>query len=151
MNPGVGCAGPVAGMPPVQAEAIAVRLARASDRVVLPRLVAFGLPPWRDPCKALAIDRAALAASLRRLPARGLLLAAEQQARPVGFIQVLVRPDPAGGGPLAQVARILVLRDEPAPAIVRALLAAARRRLRARGCVRLTCGAWWAMATSPWW
>jgi hypothetical protein len=143
-------------------DAISARDAQPGDATALvllaPRLVALGLPPWRDPRKALAIGIEAIGRGLAFPRAdAGVLVAEDLIESPVGFLHVQTARHRLTRERYAQVASVVVVRGRLAGATGRALFDAAKAWTRARGLSGLAFAAWWAMqcrvapdrATSP--
>lgn len=62
-------------------------------RAVMPRLVEFGPPAWREAAQLTATDVAVLLESLRAPTAQRRVLLAEQQGRPQGLLHLTVNTD----------------------------------------------------------
>lgn len=131
-------------------DAISIRAAQPTDAAALasmaPRLIALGLPPWRDPRKALAIGIEAIGCCLAA-PREGavLFVADDLLESPLGFIHVLATRNRLTRKCCAQVASILVARGRLAGATGRALFDAAKTWTRERELPGPAIAAWWAM------
>ena len=131
-------------------DAINARTAQPTDEASLasmgPRLVALGLPPWRDPRKALATGIEAIGCCLAAPRENALLLVAEDLLEsPLGYIHVLAARSRLTRERYAQVASIVVVRERLAGATGWVLFDAAKAWARARGLRGLAVAAWWAM------
>jgi hypothetical protein len=131
-------------------DAISARAVQKADEAALalmaPRLVAMGLPRWRDPRKALAIGIEAIGCCLAAPREDAVLFVAEDLTEsPLGFIHVLVTRHYLTRKRCAQVASILVVNGRLASATGRALFDTAKEWACARGLPGLAVAAWWAM------
>jgi GNAT superfamily N-acetyltransferase len=129
-------------------DAMHVRTAVATDRVTMGRqllkLVPFGLPPWRDPRKALAIELQAIDQNLSLLCPRTALMVAESESGSLlGFIRAIAAWDRLIGGRHAQIAGVLVLKGAPADAVARVLVEAIRGWALSQGCNAVLFAASW--------
>jgi hypothetical protein len=133
-------------------DAISARVAQPADEASLaslaPRLVALGLPPWRDPRKALATGIEAIGCCLAAPREDAVLFVAQDLLEsPQGFIHVLAARHRLTRERYAQVASIVVVRGRLAGATGWALFDAAKAWALARGLPGLAVAAWWAMGT----
>jgi GNAT superfamily N-acetyltransferase len=121
---------------------IPVRPARRSELDVLvamvPRLVAFGLPPGRDPDAVRRTVAGAVGDALG--PARAdqvVLVATDAADSALGFVQVELRPETFGRAPEAYVSALVVGGGSEGRGVGRALMAAAETWARERGALRV--------------
>ena len=131
-------------------DAISARIAQSTDLTSLasiaPRLVPLGLPPWRDPRKALATGIEGIGYCLAAPRADTVLYVAEDLLEsPLGFIHVLATRHRLTRRRYAQVASIVVVRGRLAGATGRVLFHAAKEWARARELHGPAVVAWWAM------
>ena len=78
-------------------ESLHIRPATLADeafiRAVMPRLVEFGPPPWREAAQLTATDVAVLLESLRQPTPERSVLIAERQGQPLGLLHLAVLTD----------------------------------------------------------
>jgi GNAT superfamily N-acetyltransferase len=124
------------------------RAAEPSDRdfvmSLVPRLVASGLPPWRDPRKMLAAYIEVIC-SILSAPRSGaaLLVAEDEPGTPLGFILLVAATDCYTHERHGHVAQIVVVDPQDMVAGL-ALIAAAEEWARSRGYRLLTLSEFWA-------
>lgn len=131
-------------------DAISARAAQPADEASLasmaPRLIALGLPPWRDPRKALEIGIEAIGCCLAAPREGAILFVAEDLLEsPLGFIHVLATRHRLTRKRCAQVASIVVVRGRLAGTTGRTLVEAAITWARVRGLSGLAVAAWWTV------
>ncbi|MCB2406856.1 GNAT family N-acetyltransferase [Hymenobacter lucidus] len=82
---------------PASADQLHIRPATAADeafiRELMPRLVAFGPPAWRDPAQLTATDVAVLLHALHEPTPQRSVVVAEQNGQPVGLLHLTVNTD----------------------------------------------------------
>jgi len=127
---------------------VQVRAAERPDRdfvmSLVPRLVASGLPPWRDPRKMLAAYIEVIGGILHMARSDAALLVAEDgQGMPGGFILVVAATDCYTHERHGHVAQIVVV-DQQDMVVGLALIAAAEDWARSRGYRLLTLCEFWA-------
>jgi GNAT superfamily N-acetyltransferase len=127
---------------------VRARAAEPSDRdfamSLVPRLVASGLPPWRDPRKMLAAYIEVIG-SILSAPRSGaaLLIAEDESGTPLGLILLVAATDCYTHERHGHVAQIVVVDPQDMVASL-ALIAAAEEWARSRGYRLLTLSEFWA-------
>ena len=115
---------------------VRVRPAQAADRPfvlgLVPELHAFGPPPWRDPRVMHEVDEGVIGAALDGDFDDAIVLVAELDGVPVGFIH-LCEEDDYYTGPCAHVGDVVVTERARGRGVGRALLAAGESWARERG------------------
>lgn len=134
---------------PSTGDAIHVRVAESIDREfvmsLLPRLVAYGLPAWRDPQKMLAAYTEVIGSVLHAPRSGAALLIAENACRTaLGFILLVAATDCYTHERHGHVAQIMLADGLQELAAGRALIAAAEEWSRSRGYRLLTLSEFWA-------
>ena len=100
---------------------------------LVPELLAFGPPPWRDARAMVRVDSEVIGAALDgRVPGKGVLVAEDGEGRRLGFIHVSEEDD-YYGGPCGHIGDIVVAPEARGRGVGTALLAAAEDWARARG------------------
>lgn len=127
---------------------IRVRIAESADRdfvmSLVPRLVASGLPSWRDPRKMLAAYGEVIGSMLYAPRSDAALLVAEDEhATPLGFILVVAATDCYTHERHGHVAQ-LALADPQDLVDGQVLIRAAEAWARSRGYRLLTVSEFWA-------
>jgi GNAT superfamily N-acetyltransferase len=128
---------------------VSVRAAESADQEfvlsLVPRLVASGLPPWRDPRKMLAAYVEVIG-SILHAPRSGaaLLIAEDSHGTPLGFILLVAATDSYTHERHGHVAQIVVVESQQELAVARALIAAAEEWSCSRGYRLLTLSEFWA-------
>jgi GNAT superfamily N-acetyltransferase len=122
---------------------VAIRRATLADEeaimALVPRLVAFGPPAWRDPSAMSATDLKVIAAALRSLTEDPIVLVAVGEGEGVaGFLHLHSEIDYYTERKNAHVADLVVAEAHEGKGIGRQLLARAEDWARARGCDWLT-------------
>jgi len=73
-------------------EKVMIRRARAADAdaigALIPRLIAFGPPPWRDPAEMSRTDRAVIAQAVTATGDDPAVFVAEAGGRVIGFVHL---------------------------------------------------------------
>ncbi len=127
---------------------VRTRIAESADREFVmslaPRLVASGLPPWRDPRRMLAAYVEVIGSILiaRRSDA-ALLIAEDGCGTPLGFILLVAATDCYTHERHGHVVQIVVVDGARELAAGAALIAAAEEWARSRGYRLLTLGEFW--------
>ncbi|MCC3160833.1 GNAT family N-acetyltransferase [Hymenobacter sp. 15J16-1T3B] len=106
-------------------------------RAVMPRLVEFGPPAWRDPAQLTATDVAVLLESVRAPTPQRQVLVAERHGRPLGLLHLTVLTD-FYQQQHGHVADLAVAAEAEGQGIGRALLSYAESWARALGFPWLT-------------
>lgn len=106
-------------------------------RAVMPRLVEFGPPAWREAAQLTATDVAVLLTSLREPTPQRQVLVAEQAGRPLGLLHLTVATD-FYQQQHAHVADLAVAAEAEGQGIGRALLQYAEDWARNEGFPWLT-------------
>ena len=130
-------------MPESATHNIRVRLATAenADFVLglVPQLVAFGPPPWRDRRQMMDTDTLVIGRALQGLAAGATVLVAEDiGGRPLGFIHLCGETDYYTRSEAGHIADIIVAPDARGRGVGETLIAAAEEWARARGYPLLT-------------
>lgn len=120
-----------------------IRLAGEKDRSfilgLVPELLAFGPPAWRDRREMIQVDTNIISASLAgRTEGATLLIAESADGVPLGFIHLVGERDYYLQGTCGHVADIVVAPEARGRGVGRALLAEAERWSRDRGYRMLT-------------
>lgn len=115
-----------------------IREASAEDGefiiTLLPRLVEFGPPPWRDREQMTATDRRVLSERLaRRPPGTAVFVAEDGGGAPLGFIHLQTATDYYTGEEHGHVADLVVAPEGEGRGVGRALLEKGEEWARARG------------------
>ena len=121
-----------------RAEDIRIRQAGAEDldRVLalVPQLVAFGPPPWRNVPQMIETDRLVIAGTLQGTSTRAIVLVAEDVGGELaGFIHLCVEVDYYTRKECTHIADIVVAPEARGRGIGEMLLARAEQWARARG------------------
>jgi GNAT superfamily N-acetyltransferase len=119
-----------------------VRDSRRDDRDfvigLVPELLAFGPPAWRDRRQMTPVDVRVVGEALAgRSAGSSVLIAEDDRGRRLGFIHVTEEPD-YYAGPCGHIGDVVVAREARGRGVGTALLAAAERWARARGYRLLT-------------
>ena len=127
---------------------IRVRIAESRDQdfvmSLVPRLVASGLPSWRDPRKMLAAYSEVIGSVLHTQRSGAVLLIAEDEhAVPLGFILLVAATDCYTHERHGHVAQIVVVDPQDVAAGL-ALIDAAENWARSRGYRLLMMSEFWA-------
>ncbi|PJJ54460.1 GNAT family N-acetyltransferase [Hymenobacter chitinivorans] len=127
---------PVSAAPTASPSALHIRPATAADeafiRAVMPRLVEFGPPAWRDAAQLTATDLAVLLeAVLQPTPGHSVFVA-EQHQQPLGLMQLTINTD-FYQQEHAHLADLVVAPAAEGQGVGRALLEYAESWARARG------------------
>lgn len=122
-----------------------VRLARAADDEfilgLVPRFVAFDLPPWRKRSETLAGIRDDIARHLRELPpASHLYVAEDEDGERLGFLHLQTQKDFFTGALNCHIADLVVAPQYDGQGTGSALLAFAERWAKEHRCRLLTLG-----------
>lgn len=134
---------------PAASPEVSVRAGQPADREfvmsLVPRLVASGLPPWRDPRKMLAATIEVIG-SILHIPRSGaaLLIAEDGFGSPLGFILLVAATDCYTHERHGHVAQIVVVDGLQEMSAGYALIAAAEEWSRSRGYRLLTLNEFWA-------
>lgn len=128
---------------------ILVRVAKLADRdfvmSLIPRLVAFGLPAWRDPRRMLAAEIDLVSNALAGVRSDAIILIVEdRQAVTLGFVHVHAATDCHTHEREGHVAQMVIVDGPHELAAGRALIAAAEEWTRSRGYRVLTQGEFWS-------
>jgi GNAT superfamily N-acetyltransferase len=120
-----------------------IRLAGERDRTfilgLVPELLAFGPPAWRDRREMIEVDTDVISASLvGRLEGATVLIAEDAAGVPLGFIHLVDERDYYLQSTCGHVADIVVSPEARGRGVGRALLAAAEEWSRDRGYRLLT-------------
>lgn len=118
--------------------ALRIRQARPEDREfiisLLPRLVEFGPPPWRDPAEMTATDVQVLSESLSlQSPDVAIYIAEDDEGTALGFIHLKTTTDYFTREEHGHVADIVVAPEGEGRGVGRALMAAGEGWARGRG------------------
>jgi GNAT superfamily N-acetyltransferase len=121
---------------------VRVRESRPEDRdfiiALVPELLAFGPPTWRDPRQMTPVDVRVIGDALDGRPSGSQVLVAEDEAGVrVGFIHVSEEDD-YYEGPCGHIGDVVVTREARGRGVGAALLAAAEQWARERGYRLLT-------------
>src|SRR5262245_50514557 len=116
---------------------VRVRESRPEDRDfvtgLVPELLAFGPPAWRDPRQMTPVDIRVVGEAVdRRSPDSAVLIAEDDLGCRLGFIHVTEEHDYYAGA-CGHIADVVVAREARGRGVGTALLAAAERWARARG------------------
>jgi len=122
---------------------IHVRQARPEDTefilALVPQLLAFGPPPWRDVAQMTETDTLTIARSLRATADRTTVLVAEDShGTLLGFMHLCGEPDYYTRAECGHIADIVVKPDARGRGVGEALVAAGERWARERGYSLLT-------------
>lgn len=126
----------------IEPSGLRIRDARLEDhefiRKLVPQLLAFGPPPWRDAVQMTAVDQRVIAEALvRNLPDTSVLIAEDGNGRQVGFIHLCEEEDYYGGA-CGHVGDVVVAPEARGQGVGKALLSAGEQWARARGYGLLT-------------
>ncbi len=106
---------------------------------LVPQLVAFGPPPWRDRQQMMDTDRLVIGRALRGLTAGATVLVAEDfGGQPLGFVHVCGEADYYTRGEAGHIADIIVAPEARGRGVGEILLAAAEQWARGLGYSLLT-------------
>jgi GNAT superfamily N-acetyltransferase len=110
---------------------------------LVPRLVAFDVPSWRDPdairrLSERLVRQALSSSSSPSGPDAGVLIAEDPEGAPLGFIHVESAEDFFSGRPQGYVANLAIEAAAEGRGVGRALMEAAEAWTRARGMGELT-------------
>jgi GNAT superfamily N-acetyltransferase len=116
---------------------VRVRPSRPDDHEfvlgLVPELLAFGPPPWRDARAMTPVDLRVITAALEgRAPGAEVLVAEDDGGRRLGFVHVSEEDD-YYGGPCGHIGDVVVAREARGRGVGTALLSAAEGWARARG------------------
>ena len=121
---------------------INVRPATADDLPfilsLVPRLVAFDVPPWRDAEAIRASSGSLLREALTTPPAGSAVLLASSYDEPLGFVHLETTPEFFTGEPQGYVANLAVKEMGEGKGVGKALVDTAQAWTRARGMRHLT-------------
>jgi ribosomal protein S18 acetylase RimI-like enzyme len=120
-----------------------VRPARPEDAdfilALVPHLLAFGPPPWRDAAQMTETDTLTIARSLGGASDRATVLVAEDShGKRLGFIHLCGEPDYYTRAECGHIADIVVAPEARGRGVGEALMAAGERWARDRGYMILT-------------
>ena len=106
---------------------------------LVPQLVAFGPPPWRNVRQMLETDTLVIGDALRGLSDSATVLVAEDSGgQPLGFVHVCGEPDYYTRAEAGHIADIIVAPEARGRGVGETLIAAAEQWARARGYTLLT-------------
>jgi GNAT superfamily N-acetyltransferase len=122
---------------------VRIRPAGEADRAfvvgLVPELLAFGPPAWRDRSEMIRVDTDVIGAALAgRTPGATVLIAEDDRGRQLGFIHLSADRDYYLQGSCGHVGDIVVAPEARGRGVGRALLAAAEQWSRDRGYRLLT-------------
>ena len=121
---------------------INVRPATADDLPfilsLVPRLVAFDMPPWRDADAVRASSEDLLRQAVTTPPAGSVVLLASSHNEPLGFVHLETTPEFFTGEPQGYVANLAVKETGEGKGVGKALMEAAEAWTRAQGMRHLT-------------
>jgi GNAT superfamily N-acetyltransferase len=122
---------------------VCIRLAEEKDRdfilALVPELLAFGPPAWRDRREMIRVDREVIGAALAGRSAGATVLIAEDRGgAPLGFIHLTGERDYYLQDTCGHVGDIVVAPEARGRGVGRTLLAAAEQWCRDRGYRLLT-------------
>jgi len=122
---------------------IHVRQARPEDTefilALVPQLLAFGPPPWRDVAQMTETDTLTIARSLRDASDRATVLVAEDShGKFLGFMHLCGEPDYYTRAECGHVADLVVAPEARGRGVGEAFVAAGERWARDRGYAMLT-------------
>lgn len=114
-----------------------IRDAHSDDREfvlkLVPELIAFGPPPWRDARQMTSVDERVISEALAgRSPGARVLIAEDASGQRLGFIH-LCEEDDYYGGACGHIGDVVVAPEAQGLGVGKALLAAGERWARARG------------------
>ena len=117
---------------------ITIRPATPDDCAVIlalvPRLVAFGPPPWRDPAAMIATDQRVLDALLRNPPAGTVFFVAQDDTGQVlGFIHLQPGHDYYQAAPHGHISDVIIAPHAEGRGVARALIAQGEAWAQAQG------------------
>jgi GNAT superfamily N-acetyltransferase len=130
-------------MPDSAAQNIRVRPATADSAdfvlALVPQLVAFGPPPWRNLQQMVETDTLAIGRALQGLSAGATILVAEDTGgKPLGFIHLCAEADYYTRRECGHIADIVVAPEGRGRGVGETLMVAAEQWARARGYSLLT-------------
>jgi GNAT superfamily N-acetyltransferase len=117
---------------------IGIRSARLDDEEfiisLLPRLVEFGPPPWRDAVQMTAIDTQVLSERLStQAPDAAIFIAEDENGTPLGFIHLRTATDYYTREEHGHIADIVVASESEGLGVGRALIAKGEEWARGQG------------------
>lgn len=116
---------------------ITIRAATIDDKEfilsLVPRLVEFNPPPWRDAGQMTLLDRRILSEKLLDRPAGTAIFIAEEETIPLGFIHLQSGSDYYNHEPHGHISDVIVAPEGKGRGIGKLLIAKAEQWSRANG------------------